>query len=263
MPSEHYHILDVEECDAFSRAKIQKKVENSKYAAIITPNPDAVFERLKTEFKYVEAAGGVVMNDSGELLMIHLRGRWDLPKGHVEMGESSREAALREVVLRDREYILEQMKIYQGYGPTVFICCGPGMFDLVASDVCGIDVSVIDHNKKPTACRLDNDSCILAFSHPNSRKGGLDKLFREYISALLEKQYVKELPSFSVKKIKKIEDLYDKAVEAVREHQCASVSFLQRSLDIGFRDATKIIDLLEDRGIIGPIGPNSPRKVFV
>jgi hypothetical protein len=183
-------------------------------------------------------------------------------KKHDECKTTTDMAALREVVLRDRKYILEQMKIYQGYGPTVFICCGPGMFDLVAGDVCGIDVSVIDHNKKPTACRLDNDSCILAFSHPNSRKGGLDKLFREYISALFEKQYVKELPSFSVKKIKKIEDLYDKAVEAVREHQCASVSFLQRSLDIGFRDATKIIDLLEDRGIIGPIGPNSPRKVF-
>ena len=91
----------------------------------------------------------------------------------------------------------------------------------------------------------------------------MDKLFQEFISALFKKQYAKELPSFSVKKIKKIEDLYDKAVEVVREHQCASVSFLQRSLNIGFREATKIIDLLEDRGIIGPIGPNSPRKVFV
>jgi DNA segregation ATPase FtsK/SpoIIIE-like protein len=155
------------------------------------------------------------------------------------------------------------MKIYQGLGQTAFVCCGSGMFDLVAGCVCGIDVSLINHNKKPTACRLDNDSCILAFSHPNSRKAGLDKLFQEFISALFKKQYAKDLPSFSVKKIKKIEDLYDKAVEVVREHQCASVSFLQRSLNIGFREATKIIDLLEDRGIIGPIGPNSPRKVFV
>lgn len=97
MPSEHYHILDVEECGAFSRAKIQKKVENSKSLAIVTPEPRVVFEWLRAKFKYVEAAGGVVTNLSGELLMIQLRGRWDLPKGHVESGESSRAAALREV----------------------------------------------------------------------------------------------------------------------------------------------------------------------
>lgn len=97
MPSEHYHILDVEECGAFSRAKIQKKVENSKSLAIVTPEPRVVFEWLRAKFKYVEAAGGVVTNLSGELLMIQLRGRWDLPKGHVERGESSRAAALREV----------------------------------------------------------------------------------------------------------------------------------------------------------------------
>lgn len=184
-------------------------------------------------------------------------------KKHDECKTTTDMAALREVVLRDKKYILEQMKIYQGYGPTVFICCGPGMFDLVAGDVCGIDVTVIDHNKKPTACRLDDDSCILAFSHPNSRKGGLDKLFQEYIGVLLKKQYANELPSFSTKKIERIESLYDKAVEVIREHKRASVSFLQKSLNIGFRDAAKIIDLLEDRGIVGPIGPNSPRKVFV
>lgn len=184
-------------------------------------------------------------------------------KKHDECKTTTDMAALREVVLRDKKYILEQMKIYQGYGPTVFICCGPGMFDLVAGDVCGIDVTVIDHNKKPTACRLDGDSCILAFSHPNSRKGGLDKLFQEYIGVLFKKQYANELPSFSTKKIERIESLYDKAVEVIREHKRASVSFLQKSLNIGFRDAAKIIDLLEDRGIVGPIGPNSPRKVFV
>lgn len=184
-------------------------------------------------------------------------------KKHDECRTTTDMAALREVVLRDKKHILEQMKIYQGHGPTVFICCGSGMFDLVAGCVCGIDVSLIDHNKKPTACRLDNDSCILAFSHPNSRKAGLDKLFREYINALFKKQYAKELPSFSTKKIARIESLYDKAVQVIREHKCASVSSLQRSLDISFRDATKVIDLLEDRGIVGPIGPNSPREVLV
>lgn len=97
MPSERYDVLDVEACDSFSQAKIVKKVESSKYVAIVTNNPESAFERLKAEFKWVEAAGGVVTNVSGDLLMIRLRGRWDLPKGHVEQGESSRVAAQREV----------------------------------------------------------------------------------------------------------------------------------------------------------------------
>ena len=97
MPSERYEIIDAEVFNSFSQAKIVKKVETSKYVAVVTPSPELAFEALRAEFKWVEAAGGVVTNVAGDLLMIHLRGRWDLPKGHVESGESSREAALREV----------------------------------------------------------------------------------------------------------------------------------------------------------------------
>lgn len=97
MPSERYDIVDAEAFESFSQAKIVKIVETSKYVAVVTPSPELTFEALKAEFKWVEAAGGVVTNVVGDLLMIHLRGRWDLPKGHVESGESSLVAALREV----------------------------------------------------------------------------------------------------------------------------------------------------------------------
>lgn len=97
MPSERYNIVDAEAFESFSQAKIVKIVENSKCVAVVTPSPELTFEALKAEFKWVEAAGGVVTNVAGDLLMINLRGRWDLPKGHVESGESSRVAALREV----------------------------------------------------------------------------------------------------------------------------------------------------------------------
>lgn len=92
------HALVVSDAELeFSRAKIVKKVETNKLIALITPDPDLAFERLKEQFVVVEAAGGAVLNEYDELLMIRLRERWDLPKGHVEAGESSLEAALREV----------------------------------------------------------------------------------------------------------------------------------------------------------------------
>ena len=43
------------------------------------------------------AAGGIVSNESGELLFIFRRGKWDLPKGKLDDGENLEECAVREV----------------------------------------------------------------------------------------------------------------------------------------------------------------------
>ena len=55
------------------------------------------YRTLLERFTYIRAAGGLVYNDAGELLMIFRRGKWDLPKGKVEAGEDDVTAALREV----------------------------------------------------------------------------------------------------------------------------------------------------------------------
>ncbi len=44
------------------------------------------------------AAGGLVTNEKGELLMIFRRGKWDLPKGKLDKGESIEACAVREVM---------------------------------------------------------------------------------------------------------------------------------------------------------------------
>lgn len=48
-------------------------------------------------FHYLEAAGGLVRNSEGDLLMIYRFQKWDLPKGKLEADESPSEGALREV----------------------------------------------------------------------------------------------------------------------------------------------------------------------
>ena len=52
---------------------------------------------LKRRMRYVRAAGGIVTAPDGQRLLIQRNGRWDLPKGKVEAGETLLQAALREV----------------------------------------------------------------------------------------------------------------------------------------------------------------------
>ncbi|MCK0132061.1 NUDIX domain-containing protein [Flavobacteriaceae bacterium F08102] len=48
-------------------------------------------------FTCIKAAGGKVVNATGEVLFIYRNDVWDLPKGKIEKGEKKKEAALREV----------------------------------------------------------------------------------------------------------------------------------------------------------------------
>lgn len=49
------------------------------------------------KFTLVQAAGGLVTNDEGKLLFILRRGKWDLPKGKLDPGETPEQGAVREV----------------------------------------------------------------------------------------------------------------------------------------------------------------------
>ncbi|MEN8118833.1 MAG: NUDIX domain-containing protein [Bacteroidota bacterium] len=62
-----------------------------------TTSSKKVLKQLKKKFKIIDAAGGLVFNNDGHVLMIKRNGVWDLPKGKIETGEKRSEAAIREV----------------------------------------------------------------------------------------------------------------------------------------------------------------------
>jgi 8-oxo-dGTP pyrophosphatase MutT (NUDIX family) len=66
-------------------------------------------------FKLIEAAGGVVENNSGEILFIFRLNKWDLPKGKVEKGEKLEQCAVREV---EEETGLSNVKLRKKIGET-------------------------------------------------------------------------------------------------------------------------------------------------
>lgn len=60
-------------------------------------NEQSLFvNKFLSHFKLVDAAGGLIKNPKGELLMIHRFGKWDLPKGKIEKNEQIKPAAIRE-----------------------------------------------------------------------------------------------------------------------------------------------------------------------
>ncbi len=57
--------------------------------------------------------------------------------------------------------------------------------------------------------------------------------------------------------------MFDQAVEIVLKTKRASASFLQRRLKIGYNRAARLIELMEEKGIIGPPRGSKPREVYI
>jgi S-DNA-T family DNA segregation ATPase FtsK/SpoIIIE len=59
------------------------------------------------------------------------------------------------------------------------------------------------------------------------------------------------------------DEMMPKAIEVVVEAQMASTTLLQRKLKLGYARAARIVDELEQRGIVGPFEGAKPRKVLI
>ncbi len=81
-----------------------------------------------------------------------------------------------------------------------------------------------------------------------------------YETAVAEKLEKKgaELPE-----MEEDDDLLEQSIEIIRQQRRASTSSLQRRLRIGYTRAARIMDLLEQRGIVGPAQGSDPREILV
>jgi len=58
------------------------------------------------------------------------------------------------------------------------------------------------------------------------------------------------------------EDLYAKALDVLKSSRRASTSMLQRRLRIGYNRAARIMEMMEEKGVVGPENGSSPREIL-
>ncbi len=66
-----------------------------------------------------------------------------------------------------------------------------------------------------------------------------------------------------VKEVDDEDELINEAIKIIIDENTASVSLLQRKLRVGYARAGRIIDQLEEKGVVGPYEGSKPRKVLV
>jgi len=88
----------------------------------------------------------------------------------------------------------------------------------------------------------------------------------DYIKGQRQPEYnidiLKEQKKAKFKTFEK-DEVYEEAVKIVLQTKQASVSMLQRRLGLGYTRAARLVDMMEDEGIIGPYAGSKPRTILV
>jgi len=106
----HDDAVFIDELDAHTVKAMIHEMELPKIHAgvFFHANLEELKKAFFKKFTIVQAAGGLVRNENDEILLIFRRGKWDLPKGKLDKGESLEDCAVREV---EEETGLKKVKL--------------------------------------------------------------------------------------------------------------------------------------------------------
>lgn len=103
--------------------QLQALKHTQNQTIVIDAPLDKVLKTIQQSHQLVIAGGGVVTNNKDEILLIHRRGYWDLPKGKLDSGENISDCAIREVHeetgisdLTINEFLDHSYHLYDTYG---------------------------------------------------------------------------------------------------------------------------------------------------
>ena len=106
----HDDAIFIDELDSHTVKSMIHEMQLEKIHAGVFYHPDLaeLKKAFYKKFTIIQAAGGLVLNEKNKLLMIFRRGKWDLPKGKLDKGETLEDCAVREV---EEETGLQSIKL--------------------------------------------------------------------------------------------------------------------------------------------------------
>ena len=107
--------------------EILKKLRKHKKINLFHSKKSELLKIFKSKIKVIFASGGIVENSKKQILFIHRKGKWDLPKGKAEKNETIRETALREVA---EETGIKRLRIRKFYTNTFHLVRNNGLYFL-------------------------------------------------------------------------------------------------------------------------------------
>jgi 8-oxo-dGTP pyrophosphatase MutT (NUDIX family) len=95
----HDDAVFIDELDSHTIKSMIHEMQQSKIHAGVFLHADlaGLKKAFWKKFTIIQAGGGLVSNEKDEILMIFRRGKWDLPKGKLDKGETLEQCAVREV----------------------------------------------------------------------------------------------------------------------------------------------------------------------
>ncbi|HKP32632.1 MAG TPA: NUDIX hydrolase [Chitinophagaceae bacterium] len=120
----YVHHDDAVFVDEFSTPAINSMLHEMRQAKIHAgilyhTNIEDLRKAVWKKFSVILAAGGAVLNQQKDILFIHRRGKWDLPKGKLDKKESLETCAVREVKeetgLKDVKLVESLLTTYHTY----------------------------------------------------------------------------------------------------------------------------------------------------
>jgi 8-oxo-dGTP pyrophosphatase MutT (NUDIX family) len=95
----HDDALFIDELNSHTiKTMIHEMEQQAVHAGVFFhPDLDELKKAFFKKFTLVQAAGGLVLNEKKEILLIFRRGKWDMPKGKLDKDEKLEDCAIREV----------------------------------------------------------------------------------------------------------------------------------------------------------------------
>jgi 8-oxo-dGTP pyrophosphatase MutT (NUDIX family) len=95
----HDDAVFIDELDLHTvKSMIHEMQEPEVHAGVFFhPDLNELKKAFWKKFTVIKASGGLVQNEEKKMLMIFRRGKWDLPKGKIDDGETLEQCAVREV----------------------------------------------------------------------------------------------------------------------------------------------------------------------